>query len=73
MTDVEVPLWELSQFDGAISPAGEESAVGVQVELRHPLAQVLEEGRPGVFPGQVVNQVVDGEGPDLEGDNSGSK
>ena len=62
---VEVSLREGAQLDGAVSAAWEESVVRVEVQLRHPLTQVLEQRRAGVFPRQVVDQVVHWQPPHL--------
>ncbi|CAA9999510.1 unnamed protein product [Nesidiocoris tenuis] len=64
--DAMVSFGQLADFHGPVGPAREEPRVRVQVDLGDALADTFEETGAGVFSGEIVQQLVQREAPDLE-------
>lgn len=61
-----LPFRKLAYFHGAVGPTWEEPGVGVNVDLSDALADALEEAGTGVLAWEVVQELVEGQTPNLK-------
>ena len=60
------PIRQEPNLHGTISTTGEKATTLVDLQLRHTLANVLEEAATGVLTDETVQQRVDRQTPDLK-------